>query len=287
VALGALAASLLIRRAARPARALWLSILPLACLALAALWPYYPVLGLLRAFTIPALRVPVMPLPGGGLENAPPLPVLETLGPAALGILGCLRLAGRREPFLLLWAGADLLLGALPLVPLHQRFLFFAALPLQIGATEVLDSAWRKGGLARGAALLLLGAGAFSAGRRAQWLLEQERPDLAFVERLTPENAVVLSDPATANGIAALSGRKVVVPNHPDLFLMMDDGGERLRQVYEFLRPATSADEREAILKRWHVTHVLVDRIRDPALPPLPYPVLHDDGGYLLYEVRR
>ena len=292
VAVGALALSQLMPGTGSARRAGWLLLLPVAALGLASLWPYYPVLGLLRAFTLPALRAPVMPAqalanaPPPVVTIAPPLPILDTLGPAVVGLVFCLKLARQRRFFLPLWSAACLALAVFPLLPLHQRFLFYAALPLQIAATGLFDVAWRHGRGSQAGVLLLLGAGALSAGWRAEWLLEQERPDLTFVERLTPKDAVVLCDPATANGVAGLTGRKVVVPNNPDVFLMMLDGARRVRDVREFLEPRTPVETREAILRRWQASHVLVDRLADPGLPALPYPVLYDGGDYVLYDAR-
>ena len=268
-------------------------VLPLAALALAALWPYYPVLGLLRAFTVPAFREPLPGLAGPSgtpiaatLPTQPPLPDLGILGPALVGLVGCAVLArgGRRFP--LLWVLVTVLLSAFPLLPLRQRFFLFSALPLHLGAAALLAAAWARGRAARTAAALLLLAGAFSAAHRIRWVLGQELIDLGFVSRLTPAGAVVLSDPRTSNAVAGLTGRKIVAPEGPDLFLLMEGGGgRRVADVERFMAPGTSEQERDAILVRWRVTHVLVDRLSRGG-PELTYPVVYQGGGYVLYEVR-
>jgi hypothetical protein len=163
---------------------------------------------------------------------------------------------------------------------------FFAVLPVQIAATVFLDGAWRRGAWGRVLVVVLLGAGAASAVGRIAWTLRQETAALAFVARATPPDAVILADQDTANGIAGLAGRKVVVPQHPDLFLVASGGWQRVLDVRRFLAAATPPEERDAILRRWQTTHVLLDRLATQGLPDLPYPVIHEEGGYVLYDVR-
>ena len=292
LAVGALAAAELLTRAASPRRTAALVALPLLALALACLWPYYPVAGLLKAFALPSLRTPLVAsaVAGGTAAVAtavPPLPVWDTLGPAFVGLPFAAFLAWRGRPFLLLWAGANLLLGVVPAVPLHQRFLFYAALPLQIAAAGVLQAAFARPGLAQAGACALLLAGAVSASLRAHSLLDRERPDLSFIDRLTPEDAVVLTDPRTGNGVAGLTGRKIVLPENPDLFLLMDgDGARRGRDLRSFFDAATPAEKRAAIVERWGAGYVLVDQLAEPGFPELPFRVVYEGGGYVLYDVR-
>jgi hypothetical protein len=292
-ALLALATAESVTRAARPARLALLLGLPLAALAVAALWPYYPVLGLLRAFTQPELRAPLAGLAGGPEAPLaatgpvlPALPVGATLGPALLGSVWLVALARTRRPFLLLWFLFDLGLAFLPPLPLHQRFLFFAALPLQLAAAGLLGRLWTGDRLGRAVAVALVAVGALSAGQRIGWLLQQEVPDLSFLEAATSPDAVVLSDTRTSNGVAGLTGRKVVAPENPDLFLVMSGGWQRVADVRRFLKPETSPRERDEILRRWRPTHVLVDRLAFPQAPVLSYPEVAHEGGYVLYDVR-
>jgi hypothetical protein len=288
----ALAASEMSRRDAPATRIAALLLLPAAALAIASFWPYYSVLGLLDAARLPGLTVDPLPEAAPAAIQAPlaapsawpALPVLGILGPAVVGAVGLAQLVWWRRPFLLLWCGASFLLATIPQLPLRHRFVFFAALPLQIGACLVLERAWRDGRAGKAFALGLLLAGAVSAAQRIHWLLEREVPDLSFVERLTPENAVVLSDQATSNGVAGLAGRKVVAPQNPDVFLVASGGWQRVLDVRRFLARDATPAERSTILQRWRVTHVLVDRLRSGA-PELPYPVLADRGGYRLYAV--
>jgi hypothetical protein len=291
----ALALSDALRHEGTPGRIGALLLLPGAALLLASLWPYYPVLGLLEAATLPGLRTDPLPevapgaLPAASTELSAPspwiaLPLLEILGPALVGILGFVWLARSRRPFLVSWFCANLLLASLPLLPLRHRFVFFAALPLQLAACGVLQRAWRASLVPRALAIALLLAGAVSAAQRIHWLIGREVPDLSFVARLTPEDAVILSDQATSNGIAGLAGRKVVAPHNPDVLLVAAGGWQRVLDVRRFLSRDATPEERSAIIRRWSVTHVLVDRLRAGA-PDLPYPVMLDQAGYRLYAV--
>jgi hypothetical protein len=289
--LGALALGDRARRESSPARTALLVLLPAAAVLIASLWPYYPVLGLLDAATLPGLRIDPLPEASVFTPHAPPpsspsawpsLPLVGILGPSLAGTLGFVWLLRSRRPFLPLWFAANLVLASLPALPLRHRFVFFAALPLQLAACAVLERAWQQGWVPRVLALGLLLAGSLSAAERVEWLLRREVPDLSFVTRLTPEDAVILSDQTTSNGVAGLAGRKVVAPQNPDVFLVAAGGWQRILDVRRFLSKEASPDERAAILQRWKVTHVLVDRFRSGA-PDLPYPVLADQGGYRLY----
>jgi hypothetical protein len=289
-----LALTLSERRGPRPLPALALVAgLPAAALALSALWPYYPVLGLLRAFTVPGFHEPLPSIAAsagariaGTLPAGPPLPDLGILGPALVGLVGTAALAFRGQSFTLLWLLVNLLFSAFPLLPLRQRFFMFCALPLHLGATWVLAWASARGWAGRTLIFFLLAAGAYPATQRIRWVLGQEPLDLRFVADHTPENAIVLADPRTSNAVAGLTGRKIVAPEGPDLFLLMEGGGERTVDVQRFLERSTSPEERLLILRRWRVTHVLVDRLGEGG-PELPYPRTYEGGGYVLYDVSR
>ncbi len=298
LALGALAATRVLTRTATDRSFAALLLVPLLALALACLWPYYPVAGLLKAFALPSLRAPIVAsavASGAAAAGVPaaavrvlPLPVVDTLGPALAGLPFAVALGLRGQPFLLFWAGASLLLGVVPVVPLHQRFLFYAALPLQIAAAGLLHAAFVRRGLARAGAIALILASGLSTGLRAHALLGRERPDLSFIDRLTPPEAVVLTDPRTGNGVAGLTGRKVVLPENPDLFLLMaGDGARRVRDVRRFFEPGATREKHAAIIERWNASYVLVDRLARPDLPALPWPILYEGGGYVLYDVRK
>src|SRR5439155_610350 len=162
-ALGALIVADLMTSRPPPARVALLATLPVLALGLAALWPYYPLLKLLKAFTMPQLWEPPRAASGPGpvhvvmslLPLSSLVASLRSLGPAVAGLAWCAVLAVRRQPCLLLWAGLDLMLAASPL-PFHQRFLVFALLPLQIAATGLLQAAWRLGLPGKALAVALL-----------------------------------------------------------------------------------------------------------------------------------
>jgi hypothetical protein len=164
--------------------------------------------------------------------------------------------------------------------------LLFAAVPLQIACCALLESAWSsRRTLARTAAVGLLATGAISAIQRTAWVLDQEVPNLTWLERVLPEDAVVLADARTSNTIAGLTGRKIVAPEGPDMLLVIRGGWQRVVDVDRFLLPRTSDAEREAILRRWGVTHVVIDTLGAGG-PALPYPIAASGSGYILYDVR-
>jgi hypothetical protein len=318
VAAMSLLAAELWRGPRRPLRLAGLLALPALALLLATLWPYYPVLELLKAFRLPPpepfssavtasppplaaiaasaaptlVQVPFEPSPAAtpatpaGLMKPPPLPVNGTLGPALFGLGWAVVLALRGQPFLLIWSGGLLALAFVPQVPLHDRVLLFAAVPLQIAFCALLESAWSSRRVAaRVAALTLLAAGAASAAQRTAWVLDQEPPSLAWLTRVLPEDAVVLADGRTSNAVAGITGRKVVAPEGPDMLLVIRGGWQRVVDVDRFFATRTGAAERQAIVRRWGVTHVLIDTLGAGG-PSLPWPVVASEGGYVLYDVR-
>src|SRR5262249_15117990 len=88
-ALAALALAALLRREAAAGGITCVALLPAAGWALAALWPYSPLLGLLKAAALPGLRAPVVAAAAlaamSGTQPHPVLAALEQLGPAVAG----------------------------------------------------------------------------------------------------------------------------------------------------------------------------------------------------------
>ncbi len=69
---------------------------------------------------------------------------------------------------------------------------------------------------------------------------------------MTPIDSLILTDPRSGNGVAGLTGRKVVLPANPDLFLLMaGDGARRARDLRAFFDATTPAEKRVRILDRW------------------------------------
>ncbi|HET7292384.1 MAG TPA: hypothetical protein VFM88_08165 [Vicinamibacteria bacterium] len=295
LALAPAVASLACAWALRRERPLWsalaLLLVPAAGMMLAVLWPYYPVWRLLEAFADPNFRQPLPPATAAtvsagsvGVEAAG-LPAWHVLGPALLGLVGAVQLARRGRPFLLLWSVAALFLAFFPLVPLRERLVTFAALPLQMAATGLLAALWAGPRAGRAALALLLAATGFATWRRIEVVRDMEALDLGFVARSTPDEAVVLASDLLSNAVAGLTGRKVVCPEGPDLFLIMAGGAARMRDQDVFFRPGTPPEERARILKRWKATHVLVDRL-GPRPVRLPYPVVAERDALVLYDAR-
>jgi hypothetical protein len=302
IALVALAAAQRIEGRIRTSSVVAIVMVPFVGLALAARWPYYPVLGLLRAFVEPGLRqysalaAPAANAAGATLPAAPtlpapaPTPVLSVLGPAVVGLGGVLLLARRRHSFLLIWTLLSFVAVFCPLLPLRQRLVTFLALPLQLGAAALagharLSPPAARLAFVRGLVAVLLCLGATSAVLRLRWVLSHERPDLSFVARFVPEDGIVLSDSRTSNAVAGLTSRKIVSPEGPDVFLVLAGGIQRSIDVERFLTATTSEAERRTILERWSVTHVLIDRLGAGG-PQLPYQLVYEGGGFALYDVR-
>jgi hypothetical protein len=214
------------------------------------------------------------------------MPAWHILGPSLLGLIGALQLARRGRPFLLLWSGAALLLALAPLLPHRERLVTFAALPLQLAATVLFEALWARRAWGRAVIALALAAMVFVTWRRIALVRDMEALDLAFVERATPEEAVVLAGDLLSNAVAGLTGRKVMCPEGPDLFLIMAGGAARMLDQDLFFRPRTTFERRQEILDRWRVTHVLVDRLGSRPVQ-LPYPVVAERNALVLYDVRR
>jgi len=297
-ALAAVAVAWRLRGEAAPRRLLVLAGIPLAGFLLGLAWPFYPLAGLLRAFAEPAFRYPLPGWPhlaGSGpsalvTATGPArhlTPLLPFLGPAVLGLVEAVGLAWRRRPFLLVWFAIHTGLCLLPVVPLRTRLFLFVVLPLQIALAGLLERLWTWRWLTRLLVLALLACGVASNALRVRWLLHQEVPDLGFVARLTPADAIVLSDPITSNGVAGLTGRKVVAPLHPGLFLLMSDGPQMAADAEAFFDPTIRPLRRAAIVERWHVTHILADPLLAPLPGGFPCTATYRERGYVLCTVDR
>ena len=291
-ALVALCASRLITQRLGLRDAAWLMALPPAGLLLASLWPYYPVLKLLPAFSLPWFRASGVAVSGAlaRIGNVPPvvvpaLSLFDIFGPASFGFIGLLLLARRRRPFALVWFLATLAVVMCPYVPLRHRFSLFAVIPLHVGAAALFEGGWGRGRAGRAAVVAILACGALSVAFRLDWALDREAVSLDFVTQATPPDAVILANPTLSNGVGGLTGRKVVCPQNPDLFLILAGGAQRMSDVGRFLRSRTTPEERAVIVKRWHATHALIDRI-DGGDEALPYPEVARTDGFILYDLR-
>ncbi len=296
-----------------------LVLVPLLGLLVAAAWPYYPVWRLLGVFPDSNFRQPLPPAavhepasaaaPAGAQsaahaasgdargrrERAPArgvdwvsslLPAWHVLGPALLGLAGAAVLARRGEVFLLVWSLGSLGLALCPWVPLRERLVTFAAMPLQLGAAAVLEGLWRRRSLGRVVVATLLLASGFVAWKRLEFVRDLPLLDLGFIALATPGDAVILAPDGLANIVAGQTGRKVVSPEGPDLFLILAGGAERMWDQVRFYGWRAGPIEREAILRRWRVTHVLVDRFAGfPGGQP-PGSLAGERDGLALYDVR-
>jgi len=311
-ALGAWLVALLWRRQLRARAAALLVLVPVLGLLVAAAWPYYPVWRLLGTFADPNFRQPLPPAVVHDPSPAPPPPTLEAtagseaqpgappggvdwaatvvpawhiLGPALLGLAGAAAIARRGDVFLLAWSLLALGLALCPWVPLRERLVTFAAIPLQLGAAAVFEGLWRRRIAGRAVVAALLLASGFVAWKRLEFVHDLPLLDLGFVAAVTPEDAVIMAPDGLANVVAGQTGRKVANPEGPDLFLILAGGARRMLDQRRFYAWGTRAGEREAILRRWRVTHVLIDRfVPFPGTPPGALRAERD--GLALYDVR-
>jgi len=304
-----------LRRQLPAARAALLLLVPLLGLLLAGAWPYYPVWRLLAAFSEEALRQP-LPTVAPAVPSRPPpqqaslastspspapapsppvhraidwaaalAPAWNILGPALLGLVGGVLLARRGQPFALLWSLVALGVALAPLIPLRERLVMFAATPLHLGAVALLERLWLRRWLGRIAVVVVLLSAGLVSWRRLEFVRDLPLLDLRFIAAVTPENAVIVAPDGLANVVAGQTGRKVLCPEGPDLFLIFADGVERLADSRAFYQGRTSPERREQILRRWSVTHVLVDQFAGfPGTPPGRRVAERD--GLALYDVR-
>lgn len=285
---------------------LWLAGAVAVALGLCLLWPYYPVLELVRGSgDLDALNEPMY-------TN-----VLRRIFPALLGLVVIVRRsrADHRDLLGLLLAGSAglWLVGAITDNTSYGRSLAFIVIVLDIaladgvGRIEAgtrLRDAPRAVQLGAGivASLLVLGLVTTRAGwvRMAPERLlptsvrEDDalvRPDdeLAFLlGTVGPADVVVGSRPEDNRVIPALAGRTLalVVPRP-----FVDDADQRRRAQREYLDPRTDPARRREIQDRYDVRFVLLhprdaeDRALLDALRSDGATVAHRDGEHVLVEL--
>jgi hypothetical protein len=314
-ALGARLVAGLVSGELRPRGAAALVLVPALGLIAAGAWPYYPVWRLLGVLPDAGFREPLPSVvdvdeeaatapspspssrtpsrtPSGPPREAPRVDWIAALlrpwhilGPAlVLGLAGAALLARRGEPLLLLWSLGALALGLCPWIPLRERLLLFAAVPLQLAASGLLAVLWKRHWGRAVAAAFLLAAG-FVAWERVCFVRDLPLLDFGFVAAATPADAVILAPDGINNVLAGQTGRKVVSPEGPDLFLILAGGAQRMLDDTLFYRWSTSPERRSAILRRWHVDFVVIDRfVGFPGNPPGT--LVAERDGLALYDVR-
>ncbi|HTA90631.1 MAG TPA: hypothetical protein VK745_13670 [Polyangiaceae bacterium] len=209
----------------------------------------------------------------------------SALGLALVGVLALpYFLLSRRRLFVGLGALSMLLpfgINAFVPLPLGHRFLLLGVFFLQVGVVwllltltpgsaeypRVLETPWRRRGSLAVVWLVLLIFGLHNVERtRKEWAYFGRYADRGpsiyvryarAVAQIAGEHAVVLGDALTLWPIPTF-GPKVVALKHENP--LVPDADERQFTVDRFLAGDTPDDERIALLRRYAVTHVILNR---------------------------
>lgn len=239
-----------------------------------------------------------------------PMPLLSTLGLGALTIVTLPWFLLKRERWFVALGALSMLVpfaaNAYIEVPLGHRFVLLAVVYLHIGVVWLLlgltprharsfrfvRSLW----VGIPSTLLVVATLAVFSGHalREAWETQQNpryrsRPvsplvgnDSALAEFAGP-GAVVLANPLISWSLPTF-GPKVLLLHHMDP--LVPDASERSRAVLRFLRHPLSDEEREALIARYGVTHVLLQRERGPVTRFLDQrATLRNWGSYRLYTL--
>jgi hypothetical protein len=296
----------------RPRR-LWVAGSVVVGFFLSAAWPYYPALGMVFGGTMHRVRrlEPESFAPEHEFYDHTHL--FNILGYCLISFLVLPYLwVRRRDVFAVLGACLMLLvfmLGRFFPIPLGHRYVLLSIFFLQIALVRLLleltPRAPRPGTwLARWPLRIALD---LAVALFLAWLCvtnvadarehfrhtaasSHDKESLALrngrrVAELVGARAIVLST-ALASWSLPTFGPKIVTPLHKNP--LIPDAEERRHDATRFFTPRTSFAERQAIVARYGVTHVLVPPRNAAAL----YDFLRDDelvarlsGGYLLYAV--
>jgi hypothetical protein len=246
-----------------------------AGLLLACLWPYYPALGMVAGGTTERVgralarrNVPLHEFYSTGMLR-------QILGYTLLAV-PCLGffVVVRRHLFVVLGALAMLTVfvgSALVPVPLGHRFVLLAVFFLQVALVFLLlaltpsGDAWPRHSRARVAAAL--GTGLFLVYLVVANVQQTRERFAEFRGGVSPtvrvgrrigqiagKSGVVLGDPLPCWSVPTF-GPRIVALHHSNP--LVPDTDERTQQVRRFFAPGTPNRERESILRRYAVTHVL------------------------------
>lgn len=260
-----------------------------AGLLLAELWPYYSVMQVTLGVSSGEVQSWVS---GGNLAwdarprkllnhpfYAPPV-VLGALGPALAGLVCLIFITRRREHRFILFGALSMLLpyfiNLIYPIPLGHRFLLFAIFFLHLAMVWAIIDTYRilsRRESAETSALVLRLAGgclgtvvvtgllfnlAFAGldirNRIGHW--QPVTATIGHVVRTIPDDSVVMAKPILAWPVPTFAG-KVVSLFHPNP--MVPDQADRKRHVTRFFGPDTPVAERQSILHRYGVTHILID----------------------------
>ena len=263
----------------------------IASVAVAALWPYFPFLDLVRSHT-PEFNAASWDLYQRIWSRTWPLAAV-----APVVLLVRLR-DSRRDP--LVWWACGLLaifaFGRWRHSYGYGRVIAFVAIAVQLGVADLLARgehaiAQRSRRLA---AAVPVGA-VIAASTLPSFVVpvlqradprHPVAPALAFIEQRVGSDDVVLADLGTSWMVPAYAG-KTVASRRPLYWIA--DHEMRRRDTRRFFEVATSAGERLDILRRWDARFVLLDVRRTPAANALvtslaPARVVATSGPFLLLE---
>ncbi|HVX65402.1 MAG TPA: hypothetical protein VHA11_02305 [Bryobacteraceae bacterium] len=256
-------------------------------LALACAWPLYSLPAVLFANTSLYSAPEALLFPGvAGLlvRTFPALPGLAALAGRAR--------ANRRDFLLWMFLGtcAVYMFGAATSKYIFCRVMPFLIFPLHLAWACWTDRAEQRARatgavgrdrLAWAAALALLlvsSVNVLPGALSALPVYQSSARQYAFLERYTRPYDVVLSDLNTSLKIPAF-GVKVVA--YPHVLPFIQDREDRQRDLLRFLEADTPAEERDAILARYHVRYVLLNKVELKVWPQLLKAL--SAGGKLVY----
>jgi hypothetical protein len=257
-----------------------------AGLLLSALWPYYPAIRMVTGGTVDRVSNDIQEGSFTLHRFYAPEMMLDIVGFAIVGVALIPYFLWRRKQLFLALGPLPLLAvflaNAFVQLPLGHRFILLATfyfqaslvwLLLRAVSADTLTPAWWKKPAVRAAVASIIGVFflcvAYDNVKEAQKrftraMLERESPTVRFgrrVAELVGPKAVVLADKLTSWSLPTF-GTHVVAFHHRNP--LVPDALERNAAVARFLGSA-SDDQREQILKRYEVTHVIVSGRRGSA----------------------
>ena len=239
-----------------------------AAVLMSLAWPLYSVKDVLvSSFAMnaaPALAQPA--------SLAATTAALLGLGIAWVGVAGLKPLTEKKKLLLPAWfllAALGALAFTIQNQPHSLNYVMLAAVPLHAGCGILLASWAGKKNTRKLATAILILALAAAALNTAVTFRQAGHPSLEFVARKTPSGAKVLVDSGAEAGPAA--------------YRIPLDAGRRVERFSLLQFAGLGGRERAEFLDARGVSHVLV--ARGPSEHPLPYPTVHADDYYVLYEI--
>jgi hypothetical protein len=259
-------------------RTILLQMVPLFSLGIAVLWPYFDYVQVLtRGSTEVWYKDPIF-------SNQ-----IEALGPA-LGGIPIILYYGLKRQYLFLafgFAFCAFIYGVCKAIDIQigSRFILFCAIFLHLAIARYIQEQklikWRSlqaslqsHGLAFVLVVVLLLPALWYRAREMKWVMEgtvgplsefhaYESPAQPFFFLSNQLNAsdVVIAEDTTGWVVPAITGAKLVaqLKGNP---LINKEVRQRREETNAFFRGTLSSEERWGLLHKYHVTHILLDRMR-------------------------